>query len=87
LTWKGFTNDLIEHHVDGDGLNASSAAALAGTAAIGMGVRFAAGMEQAQQGFTTMLGSAQRARPNPPSAAPPTGGRCAAASGRLHSRD
>lgn len=42
----------------GFGLNAASAAVLAGGAAVAMGVRFEAGMEQAQQGFTTMLGSA-----------------------------
>jgi tape measure domain-containing protein len=44
------------------GLDAQTAAGLAGVAAIGMGVKFDAAMEQATQGFTTMLGSAQKAK-------------------------
>jgi tape measure domain-containing protein len=44
------------------GMNAATAAGLAGAAAIGMGVKFDAGLEQATQGFTTMLGSAQKAK-------------------------
>jgi tape measure domain-containing protein len=44
------------------GLDAQTAAGLAGGAAVVMGVKFDAALEQATQGFTTMLGSAQKAK-------------------------